>query len=110
MTDNNRAVWVVEYDGCPQGHATKQQADEERIANFGEDPKAKTVRYVAEVPLIPCEFPDCLNEAAYEGWYRRRDPLLGTPSGHIVYIAFCEEHKTHPYLCANEPKPNKQGG
>lgn len=53
---------------------------------------------------IHCEFPSCPNEADYEGWYRRRDPFLGTPMGHIVRIAFCEEHKSHPHLCANESK------
>lgn len=58
---------------------------------------------------IPCEFPGCGKPADYEGWYRRRDPFLGTPTGHIVRIAFCESCKSHPWLCANEPpKPPKE--
>jgi hypothetical protein len=62
---------------------------------------------VVAPPVIPCEFPGCPNEAAYEGWYRKRDHFLGTPTGHIVRIAFCESCKSHPHLCANEPKPQK---
>lgn len=61
-------------------------------------------------PPVMCEFPTCPNETVYEGWYRRRDPFLGTPSGHIVLIAFCESCKSHPHLCANEPKPEKKVG
>lgn len=47
----------------------------------------------------------CPNTAVYEAWYRRRDPILGTPSGHLVKVCICEEHKNHPFLCANESKP-----
>lgn len=57
---------------------------------------------------IPCEFPGCGRPADYEGWFRRRDPFLGTPTGHIVRIAFCESCKSHPFLCANEPRPEKK--
>lgn len=59
---------------------------------------------IPEPEVILCEFPGCGRPADYEGWYRRRDPFLGTPTGHIVRIAFCEGHKSHPHLCANEPK------
>lgn len=62
---------------------------------------------IPQPPVIPCEFPGCGNPADYEGWYRRRDPFMGTPTGHIVMIAFCESCKSHPHLCANEPKPEK---
>lgn len=62
---------------------------------------------VVEPPAIKCEIKDCPNDAAYEGWYRRRDPFLGTPTGHIVRIAFCKSCKAHPHLCVNEPKTEK---
>jgi len=68
---------------------------------------AKWNKRAPEPPAIPCEFPGCPNPADYEGWFRRRDPFLGTPTGHIVRIAFCESCKKHPHLCANEPKPTK---
>lgn len=61
-----------------------------------------------EPEVILCEFPECGKPADYEGWYRRRDPFLGTPTGHIVRIAFCEGCKSHPHLCANEKKPEKK--
>lgn len=63
--------------------------------------------FVPEPVPIPCEFPGCGKPADYEGWYRKRDPFLGTPTGHIVRIAFCEGCKSHPHLCANEKKPEK---
>jgi hypothetical protein len=64
---------------------------------------------IIELPPVICDVTsDCSNDAVYEGWYRRRDPLLGTPSGHIIRVFICEEHKSHPWLCANEPKPTKE--
>lgn len=60
---------------------------------------------IHEPPKFVCEVVSgCTNEAVYEGWYRKRDPCLGTPTGHLIHIAICEAHKTHPWLCANEPK------
>lgn len=58
-----------------------------------------------EPPVIKCEIGDgaCPNNAVYEAWWRRRDPFLGTPTGHLVKLYICEEHKTHPFLVANEP-------
>lgn len=67
-----------------------------------------TRAHIPEPPVVMCEFPNCGKPADYEGWYRRRDPFLGTPSGHIVRIAFCESCKSHPHLCVNEPKPKKK--
>lgn len=72
-------------------------------------------KWNTRAPALPDEFMcelgqdgPCPNPAVYETWYRRRDPLLGTPSGHLVKVCICEEHKTHPFLCANEPKPKKE--
>lgn len=64
--------------------------------------------FVPEPAPIPCEFPGCGRPADYEGWYRRRDPFIGTPTGHIVRIAFCESCKSHPHLCVNEQREEKE--
>jgi Lar family restriction alleviation protein len=63
---------------------------------------------IVEEPTIKCDVvTGCTNDAVYDGWYRRRDGR-GLPSGHIIRVYICEEHKTHPWLCANEPRPNKR--
>lgn len=60
---------------------------------------------VVEPPTVPCEVPGgCPNPAVYEAWWRKRDPFLGTPTGHLARVCICEEHKTHPFLVCNEKK------
>lgn len=59
---------------------------------------------IVEPPPILCEVPGCSNPAVYEAWWRSRDPFLGTPTGHLMKICICEEHKTHPFLVCNEKK------
>ncbi len=59
---------------------------------------------VPEPPVIPCEIPGCSNEAVYEAWWRKRDPFLMTPTGHLIRIYICKAHETHPFLVANEKK------
>lgn len=62
---------------------------------------------VPEPPSVRCEFPNCKDEAVYEGWYRPRDPFLLKSTGRIVLIQFCEQHKSHPWLCVNDKKEPK---
>ncbi len=59
---------------------------------------------VVEPPVILCEIPGCTNEAFYEAWWRKRDPFLMTPTGHLIRIYICKAHETHPFLVANEKK------
>lgn len=63
--------------------------DQERAELYGEEPEDR------------CQVDGCPRLADYEAWMRRRD-AMGLPSGLIVLVQICEEHKTHPYLIANE--------
>lgn len=66
---------------------------------------------VVEPPEIKCELcpPESAAEAVYEAWFRRRDPFLGTPTGHLVKVYICEGCKVHPHLCVNEAKKASDG-
>lgn len=68
MGDAKREVWVVEYKGVPQGN-DKYQADECRLENFGEDPRAVSVKYV------PAESPQ--PKAQGDGWVRCEERMPG---------------------------------
>jgi hypothetical protein len=41
-----------------------------------------------------CNVMGCNNEAMWEGWYRCKDPLTGTPSGLSQLRQVCDEHKS----------------
>lgn len=55
-------------------------------------------------PEDQCQVQGCPRLAYYEAWMRKRDPM-GLPSGLLVLVQICKEHKTHPYLVANEHAP-----
>lgn len=56
-----------------------------------------------------CEIAGCTNEPVYNAWLRNRDPFTRNPTGLISQVSICEEHKTHPWLCANETKEEAYG-
>jgi len=56
-----------------------------------------------------CAVQGCPHEIKYEAWMRHRDPFTQKANGHISLVAICEEHKTHPWLCANETKEEAYG-
>jgi hypothetical protein len=102
LTDDDKAeIWdavnafVVACGGDPDGNAfddRKQQAAARiNAALRGED-------------WEPCAITGCIERAAWEAWARVRDPFTMKPTGHLQKVTVCEEHKTHPWLCANEKK------
>lgn len=46
-----------------------------------------------------CEVQGCQNIGIWEGWYRCKDPLIGTPTGLLQRRQVCDEHK---YLLEGE--------
>ena len=40
-----------------------------------------------------CHAEGCHTEAVWEGYYRVKDPLLGTPTGLIQLRRVCDEHR-----------------
>jgi hypothetical protein len=47
-----------------------------------------------------CFVSDCYQPVGYEGWARNHD-CVGMPTGLVIKVLICEQHKTHPWLCAN---------
>jgi hypothetical protein len=76
---------------------------------------ADLTAFLAKHPYIPvddearCEIHGCPNDPVYEAWMRPRDPFTQTPTGMIVRVTICEEHKSHPWLCANQTKEEAYG-
>lgn len=83
-------------------------ADEDEATRRSAVEKWNRRAKVPEPPEIKCELcaPESAENAVYEAWLRKRDPFLGTPTGHLIKVYICEEHKAHPFLCANEGKPS----
>lgn len=66
--------------------------------------EAVVSRAIDGEPNEPCAITGCPNRSDYEAWARLRDPVLGKPTSHLQKVTVCEEHKTHPWLCANEKR------
>lgn len=50
----------------------------------------------AQEAIPPCHFQKqagCPNQAAYEGWSRKKDPFTGETTGQMLRIQVCEDHK-----------------
>jgi hypothetical protein len=62
-----------------------------------------------ERPEDHCFVSGCEKLPKYETYARNHDGL-GLPTGLVFLVRVCEEHTSHPWLCANQKKPEKSDG
>lgn len=98
----------------PDGLTTLPHINSPVVSTLSEDEaaqlKAEAIRKwnvrakVPEPPEIYCELcpKDGPSPAVYEAWFRKRDPFLGTKTGHLFKVYICEGCKVHPHLCIND--------